>query len=96
LTASRLGDWLDLLGFQLEVREWLLCRPPLRSAYHDRLEGLEQTGARWWPMLGGVYVIRAVKRVSLSTPIRQRWKLHPAFLPGGAMKPTARESHHVR
>lgn len=96
LTASRLGDWLDLLGFQLEVREWLLFRPPLRSAYHSRLEGLEQAGARWWPVFGGVYVIRAVKRVSLSTPVRQRWKPRPAFLPGGAMKPTARETNHAR
>ncbi|MBK5929611.1 class I SAM-dependent methyltransferase [Halochromatium salexigens] len=96
LTASRLGDWLDLLGFQLELREWLLFRPPLRSAYSSRLDWLEQAGARWWPIFGGVYVIRAVKRVSLSTPIRQRWKRRPAFLPGGAMKPTTRESNHVR
>lgn len=96
LTASRLGDWLNLLGFQIETREWLLFRPPLRSAYSSRLDWLEQTGARWWPVFGGVYVIRAVKRVSLATPIRQRWMRRPALLPGGAMKPTARETNHVR
>ncbi len=92
LTAFRLGDWLAVLGFQLEVREWLLFRPPLRSAHSARFDWLEQAGARWWPVFGGVYVIRAVKRVSLVTPMPQRWKRHPAFLPGGAMKPTARES----
>ncbi len=96
LTSSRLVDWLDLLGFQLEMREWLVFRPPLRSAYSRRLDWIEEAGARWWPIFGGVYVIRAVKRVSLSTPMRPRWKRCPAFLPGGAVKPTVREGNHAR
>jgi SAM-dependent methyltransferase len=96
LTATRLGDWLGLLGFQLELREWLLFRPPLRSAYMRRLDWLEEGGARWWPVLGGAYVIRAVKRVSLSTPLRARWTARAPFLPGGAVKPTVRESNHAR
>ncbi|MEA3640120.1 MAG: methyltransferase domain-containing protein [Lamprobacter sp.] len=96
LTSSRLIDWLDLLGFQLEVRHWLLFRPPLRSAFSQRLNWLEEAGTRWWPLFGGIYVVRAVKRVSLSTPLRPRWRQRPAFLPSGAVKPTAREGHHVR
>lgn len=96
LTSSRLIDWLDLLGFQLELREWLLFRPPLRSAYSDRLDWLEEAGSRWWPVFGGVYVVRAVKRVRLATPLRPHWSRRPAFLPGGAVKPTAREGNHVR
>ncbi len=96
LTSSRLIDWLHLLGFQLEVREWLLFRPPLRSAYSCRLDWIEEAGARWWPIFGGVYVMRAVKRVSLSTPLRPRWKRRPAFLPGSAVNPTVREGNHAR
>ena len=96
LTSSRLIDWLDLLGFQLELREWLLFRPPFRSAYNCRLDWLEEAGARWWPVFGGVYVIRAVKRVSLATPLRPHWRRRPAFLPGGAVKPTVREGNHAR
>ncbi|NEX17499.1 MAG: SAM-dependent methyltransferase [Halochromatium sp.] len=96
LTSSRLIDWLDLLGFQLEVRQWLLFRPPLRSAYSRRLDWIETAGARWWPLFGGVYVLRAVKRVSLSTPQRPLWRRRPAFLPGGAVKPSVREGHHAR
>ncbi|MEA1052000.1 methyltransferase domain-containing protein [Lamprobacter modestohalophilus] len=96
LTSSRLIDWLDLLGFQLEVREWLLFRPPLRSAFSSRLDWIEETGARWWPIFGGIYVMRAVKRVTLSTPLRPRWRQRSAFLPGGAVKPTARQGNHAR
>jgi SAM-dependent methyltransferase len=103
LTSSRLIDWLDLLGFQLEVREWLLFRPPMRSAFSHRLDWLEAAGSRWWPIFGGIYVMRAVKRVTLSTPLRPLWRLRPAFLPGGAVKPTVREvkqtvrsGHHAR
>ncbi|MBK1703699.1 class I SAM-dependent methyltransferase [Halochromatium glycolicum] len=96
LTASRLGDWLAVLGFQLEMREWLVFRPPLRSAYSHRLDWLEKTGSDWWPVLGGAYVVRAVKRVTLSTPLRPRWKARAPFLPGGAVKPTAREGNHAR
>jgi SAM-dependent methyltransferase len=96
LTASRLIDWLGLLGFQLEMREWLVFRPPLRSAYSRRLDWLEQSGARWWPVLGGAYVIRAVKRVTLSTPLRSRWRARSPFLPSGAVKPSVREGNHVR
>jgi SAM-dependent methyltransferase len=95
LTSSRLLDWLDLLGFQLEVRRWLLFRPPLRSAYHSRLDWLEGAGARWWPLFGGLYVLRAVKRVCLPTATRPRWRARPAFLPSGTVKPTAREGHHA-
>lgn len=95
LSASRLIDWLDLLGLQLEMRQWLLFRPPIHALQDRRLTWLERSGSRWWPMLGGVYVLRAVKRVSLATPLRPRWRTRPLFLPGGAVKPTAREVNHV-
>lgn len=95
LTSSRLIDWLNLLGFQLELRQWLLFRPPWRSAYTKRLDWIEESGARWWPMFGGAYVIRAVKRVSLPTHLRPSWKVRPRFIAGGAVKPTAREGNHA-
>lgn len=95
LSASRLIDWLDLLGLQLEMRQWLLFRPPVRTLQDRPLSWLEHSGLRWWPMLGGVYVLRAVKRVSLATPLRPRWRTRPLFLPGEAVKPTAREVNHV-
>jgi SAM-dependent methyltransferase len=95
LTPLRVADWLGVLGLQIEVRQGLVFRPPLRGAYWRRLDWLEPLGARWWPMFGGVYAIRAVKRVSVMTPLRPRAKPQPAILPGRAVKPTARAGHHA-
>jgi hypothetical protein len=56
---------------------------------------IDSLGGRFWPMLGGVYAIRAVKRVSTLTPLRPSWKTRRRLLPGGAVEPTARGSGHV-
>ena len=60
----RLRDWLRLLSFEVAATEHGCYRPAVvterwlqRTAWMDRL------GARWWPMLGAVYFIVAVKRV---------------------------------
>jgi hypothetical protein len=67
-----------------------MFRPPLRQALGPRLRVLETWGPRLWPILGGVYAIRAVKRVSTLTPVRPSWAAHRALLPGGAIEPSAR------
>jgi SAM-dependent methyltransferase len=60
----RLRDWLKLLSFEVEAARFGLYRPPLRSdAWLDRWQWAENVGARWWPVLGAVYFIQAVKRV---------------------------------
>ena len=60
----RLRDWLRLLSFEVEGGRFGGYRPPLvserwlaRSAWMDRV------GDRWWPVLGAVYMLVAVKRV---------------------------------
>ncbi len=60
----RLRDWLRLLGFEVELARFGCWRPPLASA--SLIEGwgwMERTGERWWPVLGAVYFVVAVKRV---------------------------------
>ena len=92
LTPFRVCDWLTLIGFQIERRQTLMHRLPLRGRYLTRLDWLDQLGARWWPALGGIYAIRAVKRVSTVTPVRPRWTRRPTILPGRGLEPTARGS----
>jgi len=92
LTPFRVGDWLRLLGLELEGREMLVFRPPLRRAYLSQLDWLEVVGARWWPVLGGVFALSAIKRVTALTPVRPVWSRRPPLLPGGAVEPTAREN----
>lgn len=77
----RLHDWLSLLGFDVEKTEVLMFRPPLESpALMHKLEFLEKIGSRAWPRFGGVYLIRAVKRVSTLTPLETLWKRRPRLL----------------
>ncbi len=60
----RLRDWLRLLSFEVEAAQFGCYRPPLRTeAWLARWSWIEPIGARWWPVLGAVYFIKAVKRV---------------------------------
>jgi SAM-dependent methyltransferase len=91
LTPFRLCDWLRLLGFQVEVRQTLVFRPPVSGAYLSQLDWMDGLGARYWSAFGGVYAIRAVKRVTALTPLRPNWRSRRPVLPGRAVEPTARE-----
>lgn len=91
LSRQRIEDWLSLLGFDLELAQPLMFRPPLRRhGLMQRLAWLERLGGRWWPLLSGVYALQAVKRVSTLTPVKPAWKLRRAIMGGRAIEPTAR------
>lgn len=60
----RLRDWLRLLGFEVEAGRFGCWRPPLQTeAWLDRFAWMDRLGDRWWPVLGSVYFLSAVKRV---------------------------------
>jgi len=60
----RVRDWLRLLSFEVEAGRFGCWRPPLASqAWLERFAWLEPLGSRWWPVLGAVYALSAVKRV---------------------------------
>ncbi len=92
LTPFRVGDWLSLLGFDVEMQEMMMFRPPWRRALLQQLSFLDSMGRWLWPFLAGVYAIRAVKRVSTLTPLRPSWNSRRPVLGGGAVEPTARGS----
>ncbi len=74
-SVLRLKDWLALLGFDIIMTCNYFYRPPLRHAgFMRRLGFLERLGKRWWPFLGGAYVMVAKKRVVTLTPIKPRWR----------------------
>jgi ubiquinone/menaquinone biosynthesis C-methylase UbiE len=90
VSYTRLHDWLSLLGFDVEQTEVMMFRPPLENkAMMDKLEFMETTGSRVWPRFGGVYLIKAVKRVSTLTPIKPMWKRRPRLL-SHVVEPTTR------
>jgi SAM-dependent methyltransferase len=92
LTPFRIGDWLSLLGFDVETQEMMMFRPPWRRALVHQFSFLDTLGRRFWPALGGVYAIRAVKRVSTLTPLRPLWRNRRPVLAGRTVEPTTRES----
>jgi SAM-dependent methyltransferase len=64
LGYRRVRDWLRLLSFEVEGGRFGLWRPPVSSqARLERLAWMDRVGSHWWPVLGGMYVIEAVKRV---------------------------------
>ncbi len=75
ISLIRLKDWLALLG--LEVIESSLCcyAPPVNSeGWLSRMQFMEPAGDRWWAMGGGIYFIRAKKRVHSMRVIMPRWQ----------------------
>ncbi|MCB1792107.1 MAG: methyltransferase domain-containing protein [Gammaproteobacteria bacterium] len=91
LSYPRLNDWLTLTGFAVERMDVMEFRPPMRS---QRLESIERIGRQVWPMLAGIYVVRAVKRVSRVTPLKQQWPrlrvLGPRVIEPAAREPLAK------
>lgn len=60
----RLRDWLRLLGMQIDGGRFGGYRPPCRSArWLGRYAWMDTVGERWWPVLGAVYIVSAVKHV---------------------------------
>ena len=68
----RLKDWLALLGFELNGGKFGCYAPPFaQTRWLERSAFMEKAGDRWWPIAGGVYVVRGVKRqegIRLVTP----------------------------
>ena len=72
----RIKDWLALMHFEITGGSMLFYRPPLANpSLLDRLFVLDKLGDRWWPMMAGVYLLVARKRVAGLTPIRPQWRL---------------------
>jgi SAM-dependent methyltransferase len=60
----RLRDWLRLLGFEVEAGRFGCWRPPVTSAlWLERWRWMDRLGEQWWPVLGAVYFVVAIKRV---------------------------------
>ena len=86
----RLRDWLRLLGFEVQVSRFAGWTPALGSErWMQRLGWMDAMGGRWWPILGGVYLLMATKRVPAGRLIDgRRWRTVRSTAP--ATVPAAR------
>lgn len=71
----QLRDWLRVLGFELNGGKFGCYVPPFRQKrWIERFAFMEKAGARWWPIAGGLYVVRAVKRVHGMRLVTPAWR----------------------
>ncbi|PUE06959.1 hypothetical protein B9Z51_13705 [Limnohabitans sp. T6-5] len=90
LAYQRLRDWLRLLGFEVQVSRFGGWTPALGSErWMQRLSWMDAMGQRWCPILGGVYLLLATKRVPGGLLLNgRRWRTVRS--PAAATVPLAR------
>lgn len=101
ISPWRLRDWLRLLNLEVEETGPGTCyglwRPLLRSAsWLQRWRWLDEAGARWWPVLGAVYCVVAVKRVHGVRLLEPRWRRAPSAAQQAAPASLARHQRESR
>lgn len=91
ISLNRLKDWLTLLGFEVVSVQMCCHIPPFEHhRWQRRFHFMHRLGARWLPLLGGVYFIVAKKRVACMTPLKPNWKKSP-LAAGLVARPTQRK-----
>ncbi len=95
LSLNRLKDWLQLLGFEID-RGTLGCyAPPLaQEKWLQRWHFIENAGRRWWGFSGGVYILRAIKRIHGMRLITPKWRTKA--IAAKALRPAVQKESHGR
>ncbi len=74
-SLSRIKDWLALLGLECVDAQFFSHELPINNEkWLKRFSFIEKLGRKWWPMMGGQYVIVAKKRVVNITLLKPKWK----------------------
>jgi SAM-dependent methyltransferase len=82
ISLPRLKDWLKLLNMEVNRGHFGCYAPPcVTEKWLNRFDFMEKAGDRWWPYLGAVYIVQAIKRVRGMRLIGPAWKKHPAKAP---------------
>jgi len=75
ISLPRLKDWLKLLNMEVTPGHFGCYAPPCRTdRWLQRHAFMERAGSRWWPYLGAVYMVQAIKRVKGMRLIGPAWK----------------------
>jgi SAM-dependent methyltransferase len=75
ISMPRIKDWLKLLNMEVDRGYFGCYAPPCATEkWLARFDFMESAGARWWPYLGAVYIVQAVKRVHGMHLIGPAWE----------------------
>jgi SAM-dependent methyltransferase len=82
ISMPRLKDWLKLLNMGATRSHFGCYAPPCRTTqWLNRFSPMESAGQRWWPYLGAVYIVHAIKRVKGMHLIGPAWNKKSAKAP---------------
>ncbi len=74
ISVPRLKDWLELLNMEVNRGHFGCYAPPCATdQWLNRFAFMEKAGDRWWPYLGAVYMVQAIKRVKGMRLIGPAW-----------------------
>lgn len=84
ISLPRLKDWLKLLNMEVNRGHFGCYAPPcVTEKWLTRFAFMEKAGARWWPFLGAVYIVQAIKRVRGMRLIGPAWTRKTATASAG-------------
>lgn len=74
ISMPRMRDWLKLLNLGATTSHFGCYAPACRTEkWLQRYAFMDRAGARWWPYLGAVYMVHAIKRVKGMRLIGPAW-----------------------
>lgn len=95
ISLPRLKDWLKLLNMEVDRGHFGCYAPPCATdKWLRRYAFMEEAGERWWPYLGAVYIVQAIKRVKGMRLIGPVWANNTAKLPNRV--PAINKTHHLQ
>jgi SAM-dependent methyltransferase len=75
ISVPRLKDWLKLLNMEINRGHFGCYAPPCETEkWLQRFAFLEKAGNRWWPYLGALYIVQAIKRVKGMRLVGPAWE----------------------
>lgn len=84
ISLPRLKDWLKLLNMEVNRGHFGCYAPPcMTDKWLNRFSFMEQAGDRWWPYLGAVYIVQAIKRIRGMRLIGPAWTKKAKATPQG-------------
>ncbi len=84
ISVPRIKDWLKLLNMEVDRGHFGCYAPPCATEkWLTRFSFMENAGTRWWPYLGAVYIVQAIKRVKGMRLIGPAWSKRPAKVARG-------------
>ncbi|RJG01502.1 class I SAM-dependent methyltransferase [Noviherbaspirillum sedimenti] len=84
ISMPRIKDWMKLLDLGVNRGYFGCYAPPFRrEKWLNRFSFMEAAGERWWPYLGAVYMVQAIKRVKGMRLIGPAWTQRSAQMPQG-------------